>query len=831
MAEINEATGVTGTYNDPSPVDRNKLHQISELTRFIRQKVYGIDVRETIAQIAERLYIDATEMGNANMEVSSARGFYDNLNDRITDIDERLVTKLNSIISGAPQKAFGSLDELKAAYPNGAEGIMVTKDTGNWYFWSGSVWELGGKYQSALDADFQKGSYIERVMGINQKVKSDIKLLSMYSGTNPLFSKATFDNEQVVVEPGGYFFPIMNYMDARDVYITLSGVSHPSRVSMSLEGTGQEIMYFELKGSSVDNVYYFDMNDYVGFATQAGSYFKLRIDNRDQSDRVTVNQFLVGKGGIPISVNDSLFYIDRNITSRTISTLETVPTDMSILTRNSTKEYLATFDGNSITIDATGYVFMTLPVAKAKDVYLTLSQVNHPDRLSFRIKNGSTGVTGMLPFNGSVADNIYYLDFNDYLGQSTTPASDEFEIRLDNRDKTDQLVIDQFLIGRGGLPTGKTITSDKTVYVDPNGTFKTIQSAIDSGATNIFVKPGIYKESISVGGRDTLTISSIPEADYNVTSKTDTQGVVIDMTTALELISDDTIFSMAKTAPVGSRLEKTFISKTLPIVIFGRSDGYNATLWEDTGDIKTSKRLVPVASQVECKSTRGTFTYDGTKIWVNPFNGTISGKTFKLLDDIDVVASFTDISNLTLSGLKFIGGYSNTLFVKKVAKFDFTKTTANRSGLGNGFGVEDSNGTFTACTANQNKNDGFNFHGFGDTHLVDCEGHYNFDDGNSHHDGTTGTIVRGEWSQNGKGGCSPTYGSIVHVDSVYSHDNNYGIYLETLPENPLRTVRHTNCVLKNNSTSDYFIGEKYNILGINNLYASQTGTGTYTKLN
>ncbi len=826
----------------------NYIYELSEIKREIEEIISNKDFTSLISKISsiEQKYnefsqkaIDIPDLktkmnaiyNNAladHAEVANARGMYDTLPNRLQAIDGMLISKLNSLTNISPKDVVESFNVLVSMHPTGSDGVFITADTGHWYFWNGSSWEDGGAYQSPMAADFVKSTYLSRVPRNIKKVQSNLNILNFSVNDSPKMVDTTISGESITVSAGGYCFPLIELSSASNVFLTFHNPNHPERIKIAIKSNiGTIIKSFDLKGSSIDGIYYADLNEYLAETSNPEAFIEIRMDNRGKSDNLTIEKFLVGKGGIPMSVTDSLFNIDRDITFRTISALKTVPTNLSILTRvqNTTREYLATFDGNSITIDASGYAFMTLPVAKAKDVYLTLSQVNHPDRLSFRIKNEGTGVTGILPFNGSVADDIYYLDFNDYLSQSTTPTTDEFEIRLDNRGKTDQLVIGQFLIGKGGIPT------EKTVYVDPKGTYKTIQSAIDSGATNIFVKPGIYKESISVGGRDALTISSMSEADYNVTSKTDTQGVVIDTTTALELISDDTIFSIAKTAQVGSRLEKTFISKSLPMVNTGRSDGYNVTLWEDTGDIETSKRLVPVATQSECKAQAGTFTFDGTKIWVNPFEGTVSGKTFKLLDDSNAVASFTDVANLTLSGLKFIGGYNNAIRMDKVIKFDFARVEASRSALGNGFSCDNSNGTFTSCTANQNRNDGFNFHGFGDTHLIDCEGHYNFDDGNSHHDGCTGTVIRGEWSHNGKGGCSPTYGSIIHIDGVYSHHNQYGFYCDILADNPRRTVRHSNCVAKDNSVADYLISTRYTVLGMSNSFTTKTGGGEYVQLN
>ena len=97
-------------------------HTISEISRAIRTKMYGIDVREAIAQ-----------------------GI-----DKIGDL-----AKGQSIgeIVATPTKVFKSLTELQKAYPNGADGIFVAIDTGHKYFWQSGAWIDGGQYQAIADLD------------------------------------------------------------------------------------------------------------------------------------------------------------------------------------------------------------------------------------------------------------------------------------------------------------------------------------------------------------------------------------------------------------------------------------------------------------------------------------------------------------------------------------------------------------------------------------------------------------------------------------------------------------------------------------------------------
>ena len=72
-----------GYYRDWTHIDANTFHQISELVKFIREKGYGADTREAIAQALERVYHDAAQSDNANMEVSMARKHFKDLASRL----------------------------------------------------------------------------------------------------------------------------------------------------------------------------------------------------------------------------------------------------------------------------------------------------------------------------------------------------------------------------------------------------------------------------------------------------------------------------------------------------------------------------------------------------------------------------------------------------------------------------------------------------------------------------------------------------------------------------------------------------------------------------
>lgn len=87
-----EASSRSKFYTDFEDIDPNVLHQISDLTEWIRTKGKGSDVREVIAQLFERTWLEGTKEGNANMEVAKARGEFDNLSDHLANINANAKT-------------------------------------------------------------------------------------------------------------------------------------------------------------------------------------------------------------------------------------------------------------------------------------------------------------------------------------------------------------------------------------------------------------------------------------------------------------------------------------------------------------------------------------------------------------------------------------------------------------------------------------------------------------------------------------------------------------------------------------------------------------------
>ena len=126
--QADEASNRDKFYTDFEDVDQNKLHQIAELTNWMRTKAKGSDVREIIAQLFERTWLENIKEGNANMEVSLARGSYPNLKSRLDNVDnkqQQTTEQLQSKVGGGVLATMGDLSQdVKTAMTGGSVAVV-----------------------------------------------------------------------------------------------------------------------------------------------------------------------------------------------------------------------------------------------------------------------------------------------------------------------------------------------------------------------------------------------------------------------------------------------------------------------------------------------------------------------------------------------------------------------------------------------------------------------------------------------------------------------------------------------------------------------------------
>jgi len=118
---------------------------INEALDRVKNSIYGKDIRQAIIDSIQTAYDDASKAGNANMEVAQARGYYNDLAQRLQALDSSIV----GLANGSPKGVYATLADLQTAFPTGNNNIYIVTADGKWYFWSGSAWTAGAVYQSS----------------------------------------------------------------------------------------------------------------------------------------------------------------------------------------------------------------------------------------------------------------------------------------------------------------------------------------------------------------------------------------------------------------------------------------------------------------------------------------------------------------------------------------------------------------------------------------------------------------------------------------------------------------------------------------------------------
>ena len=114
------------------------------LPDYIRSKAYGIDVRETLAQMTEMTIQLGVNMGlSPDDALNWARKLQETVSQ--SEFDSWVAT----LLDGGPSIFMNTLSELQSTYPNGASGVALVRETdpAKIYVWNGTAWEDFGDYQ------------------------------------------------------------------------------------------------------------------------------------------------------------------------------------------------------------------------------------------------------------------------------------------------------------------------------------------------------------------------------------------------------------------------------------------------------------------------------------------------------------------------------------------------------------------------------------------------------------------------------------------------------------------------------------------------------------
>lgn len=115
---VQEAIAIPASYTDFTDVNPDVLHEIAELEIFLKTKGTGRAFREAVIQLFKRYILTVSSQGNANLEVSAARGMYKWLKDRLDAMDltdATIATDLDVVQSQISQLIASAGDGTKPA--------------------------------------------------------------------------------------------------------------------------------------------------------------------------------------------------------------------------------------------------------------------------------------------------------------------------------------------------------------------------------------------------------------------------------------------------------------------------------------------------------------------------------------------------------------------------------------------------------------------------------------------------------------------------------------------------------------------------------------------
>lgn len=300
--------------------------------------------------------------------------------------------------------------------------------------------------------------------------------------------------------------------------------------------------------------------------------------------------------------------------------------------------------------------------------------------------------------------------------------------------------------------------------------YQTLQKAIDSGATKIFIERGIYNQTLTrTGAMEKLSILPLNDNIYNQDSNSKLQKVVFLGAEKLTSLSQSgTIYKQALTAK--PNFNEYFINGTVSQKT-GTRPQYSALLWESK-DFELDYAMKPVKTLAECEAEVGTFYWNGTEIFVNPKD--INNNFYA--PNIEAGLDLSNIKELTLDSVVFDYFTKINVNMDYCKKINLFNCESNHCGNGDGFSLDYTSGVLNSCKAYKNFIDGFNAHYFGDLLMNNCWGINNYDDGASPHEDCVMTVIGGIYRGNGKGGLSPASGARAYIYNAILESNDYGLY-------------------------------------------------------
>lgn len=454
-------------------------------------------------------------------------------------------------------------------------------------------------------------------------------------------------------------------------------------------------------------------------------------------------------------------------------------------------------DYGSITIAVGGWYFVPIPYKSFSGNTYVGVKYSLDSRLEVGYSENGVNTVNTIPMLSSKYINGYEIIKIDKCDNYDTCSY--AILRLDNRSGTEDIVISELKIIDGGM--SESIGSQ--YYVSVNGSdnndgslnspFATVNKALSMNASDIYVLPGVYNQ--------TIDLSLAMNADVNIYSYTPDGRVIFRDPNSIIAETENTVDGYSKVHSVS--IDKSFAANNIWIFQDGVNDeatlisneerhplqrGYKYRCHDTKISVCEASTLANALLEIESS--------DEYKWYLDTATSTLYfSRPTPITSDNPLCASFG--KSLFENGdrnisLRICGIESKYMIfdVSRTSKSVITDCKAvNVCGSGAFLYNFTLSCEFVRCEAARCysgvNGDGFNAHSTntGEIYskqttvsLIDCWSHDNNDDGYSDHERSEITIIGGLYEYNYKAGVTPSYGSHCTCYNVYSRNNYAGFY-------------------------------------------------------
>lgn len=391
---------------------------------------------------------------------------------------DNIQTQITNMGSASPKGSYATLSALQSAYPSGTTGTYVVTADGNWYYWNGSAWAVGGLYQSSQlsrkSVLYEKTNFL--IVGKNLFDK-DTAVLGYVNGSGGIgTSPDTYVSDFIAVEPSTIYYRTekvlqVGFYDINKTFISAIGYNVATNNTLT---TPSNCYYMRVTvPQAILSTYQLELGStgttYEKYGYKFAKPNLTTMETSNYGDNTITESKIVNKNGKLIFDNTTK-YITVDFKNLQII----IPTGMYLLTSSgitgitSQTIDISTYVGNTYNfiINKTTKAIKIQTASTAisdKDDYIVLSFYKNGDSVS------STNPLVLVKANGSASSNIIDI-IGSYFGLKLCAYGDS----ITNHPNWHNLVKSALGFGtvynRGWSDSAVTM-ENKTLYINADGTY------------------------------------------------------------------------------------------------------------------------------------------------------------------------------------------------------------------------------------------------------------------------------------------------------------------------------------------------------------------------